>query len=175
MGAWSIEWQGIDGNWPVGATSILKGIKDRAPAGMKVEYDLLGNFATGTKMADIGIAIVGEPPYAEGFGDVPYPILYQEDLLAIKNLQASSKKLVVVIVSGRPLLIKNEVDTWDALVAAWLPGSEGAGVADVLFGAKPFTGTLPLPWPSTAEQLPLTADGETADGTSLLFSRYFGL
>ncbi len=174
MGAWSIEWQGVDGNWPRG-TSILDGIVARAPVGMKVDYDLLGDFATGARKADIGIAIVGEPPYAEGFGDVPYPILYEEDLQAIKNLQATSEKVIVIIVSGRPLLIEREVDSWDALVAAWLPGSEGAGVADVLFGAKPFTGTLPLPWPRTAEQLPLTAEGETADGTTVLFPRYFGL
>ena len=58
---------------------------------------------------------------------------------------------------------------------AWLPGSEGSGVADVLFGDKSFTGTLPLPWPSHSEQLPITSDGTTADGTEVLFARYFGL
>jgi beta-glucosidase len=81
----------------------------------------------------------------------------------------------VVIVSGRPLLIKNEVASFDALVMAWLPGSEGIGVADVLFGDKPFKGTLPLPWPSHSEQLPIALDGKTADGTAVLFPRYFGL
>jgi len=139
-----------------------------------VEYDLLGDFADGKK-ADVGIAVVGEKPYAEGWGDKEYPILSDEDLLAIQKLQASCQKVVVVIVSGRPLLIKNEVDSWDALVAAWLPGSEGAGVADALFGTKPFTGTLPLPWPSHAEQLPITTSGVTADGTAVLFPRSFGL
>jgi len=174
MGAWTIEWQGVDGNWPVGATSILAGIKARAGQGTKVEYNRLGIFSD-KKKADVGIAIVGENPYAEGWGDREYPILYEEDLQTIKNLQANSKKVVVVLVSGRPLLIKNEIASFDALVMAWLPGSAGAGVADVLFGDKPFRGTLPLPWPSHAEQLPITTNGETADGTSVLFPRYFGL
>lgn len=83
--------------------------------------------------------------------------------------------MVVVLVSGRPLLVSNEISSWDAVVAAWLPGSEGEGVADVLFGDKPFTGTLPLPWPHHSQQLPITADGMTADQTPLLFPRYFGL
>jgi beta-glucosidase len=133
MGAWSIEWQGIDGNWPSGATSILKGITEQVSKGTVVEYDKLGNFSSIGNKAAVGIAVVGEKPYAEGWGDTAYPILSDEDLLAIKNLQASCAKVVIVIVSGRPLLIKNEVTSFDALVAAWLPGSEGVGVADVLF------------------------------------------
>ena len=174
MGAWTIEWQGVDGNWPEGATSILEGIEERVSRATLVEYDLSGEF-NDDKKADVGIAVVGEKPYAEGWGDTEYPILSNEDLQAIKNLQATSKKVVVIIVSGRPLLITEEVDTFDALIAAWLPGSAGAGVADVLFGDKPFVGTLPLPWPSHAEQLPISSLGNTNDGTTLLFPRYFGL
>jgi beta-glucosidase len=175
MGAWSIEWQGIDGNWPVGATSILEGIQARVNSKTVVEFDRLGNFSSGGKKAPIGIAVVGEKPYAEGWGDTEYPILGAEDLLAIKNLQASCDKVVVVLVSGRPLLIADEVDSFDSLVAAWLPGSEGAGVSDVLFGDKPFVGTLPLPWPHHSEQLPIHSNGTTADETPVLFPRYFGL
>jgi beta-glucosidase len=175
MGAWSVEWQGIDGNPLVGGTSILEGIQSRAGVDTQVEYSRSGNFLTNKNIADVGIAIVGEKPYAEGWGDKAFPILSEEDLLAIKNLQVSSKKVVVIIVSGRPLLIENEIDSWDALVAAWLPGSEGAGVADVLFGIKPFKGTLPLPWPSHLEQLPIALDETTADNTVVLFSRHFGL
>lgn len=103
------------------------------------------------------------------------PILDENDLLAIKNLQASCDKVILVIVSGRPLLITDELESLTALVATWLPGSEGGGVADVLFGRKSFTGTLPLPWPSHIQQLPIATDGTTADGTSVLFPRYFGL
>ena len=174
MGAWSVEWQGIDGNWPEGATSILKGIEDRVSPATLVEYNLQGEFVN-KKKADIGIAVVGEKPYAEGWGDTEYPILGDDDLQTIKNLQANSEKVVVIIVSGRPLLITEEVASFDALVAAWLPGSEGAGIADVLFGDKPFTGSLPLPWPSHSEQLPISTDGSTDDGTTVLFPRYFGL
>jgi len=176
MGAWSIEWQGVEGNWPAGATSILAGIQQHALSqGAEVEYSESGSFASSQTKADIGIAVVGEKPYAEGWGDNAYPTLSHEDLLAIKSLQASCEKVVVVIVSGRPLLIENEVDSFDGLVAAWLPGSEGAGVADVLFGNKPFTGKLPLPWPRSSQQLPIALKETTADGTAVLFPRYFGL
>lgn len=174
MGAWTIEWQGIDGNWPTEATSILEGIKAEVGPGVTVEYDLLGNFAKGKK-ARVGIAVVGEKPYAEGWGDKEYPTLSDEDLLAIKNLQKSVDKVVVIIVSGRPLFIADVIDSFDALVVAWLPGSEGAGVAEVLFGDKPFSGTLPINWPRNVSQLPIRPDGTTADGSSLLFPRYFGL
>ena len=174
MGAWSIEWQGIDGNIGVEGTSILAGIKGIVSKETQVEYDALGNFPDKEKTA-IGIAIVGEKPYAEGWGDKSLPTLDENDLLAIKNLQASCDKVIVIIVSGRPLFIADEIDSMSALVAAWLPGSEGGGVADVLFGRKPFTGTLPLPWPSQVAQLPIANDGTTADNTSVLFPRYFGL
>lgn len=175
MGAWSIEWQGIDGNWPTPATSLLAGIKEVVSPNTIVEYDKLGNFSTQQKPVPIGIAIVGEKPYAEGWGDTNYPILSDEDLLAIKNLQANCAKVVVVLISGRPLLLKNEIASFDALVAAWLPGSAGEGVADVLFGKAPFVGTLPLPWPSHVEQLPIAPNGVTADGTPVLYPRQFGL
>jgi len=173
MGAWSLEWQGIEGNDVPGATSILTGIKAAVSAGVKVEYDQLGEFSSGGTLADVGIAVVGEKPYAEGWGDREYPILEAEDLLAIKNLQMVSKKVVVVLISGRPLFITSEIDSFDGLVAAWLPGSEGAGVADALFGVKPFSGKLPVPWPARAEQLPLGQGDETADGSDLLFPRFF--
>lgn len=175
MGAWTIEWQGVDGNWLVPATSILDGIKSSVSQKTIVEYDLLGNFSSVNPDTCVGIAVVGEQPYAEGWGDTEYPILGEGDLLAIKNLQSSCGQVVVVTVSGRPLLITSEVDSLTALVAAWLPGSEGGGVADVLFGAKPFVGTLPLPWPRQTQQLPMIHDNLTSNGTPVLFPRFFGL
>jgi beta-glucosidase len=174
LGGWSLEWQGVDGNWPLNTTSILAGIKSAVSKNTLVEYSLDGTFAD-SKQADVGIAIVGEKPYAEGWGDTAFPILDASDLAAIKNLQTVSKRVVVVIVAGRPLLIEQEVKSLDALLMAWLPGSEGAGVADVVFGKVPFRGRLPLPWPLRAEQLPITVTGETADGTDVLYPRYFGL
>jgi beta-glucosidase len=175
MGAWTVEWQGIDGNWLPGGTSILDGIRARAGTGVEVEYDTLGNFRVNSKKADVGIAIVGEGPYAEGWGDTEYPILSKEDREVIEKLQATSEKVIVIIVSGRPLFVTREIPAWDAVVMAWLPGSEGAGVADVLFGDKPFTGVLPLPWPHHSEQLPISSQGVTADGTKVLFPRSYGL
>ncbi len=147
-GAWTVEWQGIDGNWLPGATSILKALRSAA-VGASVEYAKDGVFAQ-TNRADVGIAFVGEKPYAEGWGDTPEPRLSEEDLQAIENLSKSSRAVVVVIVSGRPLLLDDELVKWDALVAAWLPGSEGDGVIDALYGIIP-TGTLPLQWPRAIE------------------------
>lgn len=173
-GAWTVEWQGVDGNWLPGGTSILAGIRARAPQTTRLEYAASGTFP-GQTIADVGIAVVGETPYAEGWGDRLLPTLSANDLAVIAALRLSCKKVVVVMVSGRPLLIEHELDKIDALVAAWLPGTAGGGVADVLFGGQNFKGTLPLSWPKTAEQLPLTLSGETADGTAVLFPRYFGL
>lgn len=175
-GAWTVEWQGIDGNWLQGATSILQGIKARAGEETHVEYMIDGNFSTTSgESADLGIAIVGEAPYAEGWGDSEMPILSFEDLQTIERLKASSDKILVIIISGRPLLITEDIDSWEGLVAAWLPGSEGGGVADVLFGDVPFKGKLPLPWPAYLQQIPIAPDGTTADRTLPLFPRGFGL
>jgi len=144
-GGWTVEWQGIDGNWIPG-TTILQGIQNMISSSTKIEYDIKGNFNNQQKLADIGIAVVGENPYAEGWGDKENPTLSSEDIEAISNLRKHSKKIIVIIISGRPLDIKQYSPDWDAVIAAWLPGSEGQGVADVLFGDFPFTGTLPVKW-----------------------------
>jgi len=170
-GAWTVEWQGIDGNWLPGATSILAGIREAA-ADAEVDFRVDGRFNE-SSIADLGIAIVGEKPYAEGWGDSADPRLTDADREAIEHLRKSVRKLLVVIVSGRPLIITDELPKWDALVAVWLPGSEGAGVADALFGTTE-TGTLPLPWPRSLQQLPFTNE-EAADHTQPLFPRGFGI
>ncbi|MFA6100241.1 MAG: glycoside hydrolase family 3 protein [Patescibacteria group bacterium] len=144
-GGWTVEWQGIDGNWIPG-TSILKGIRDMVSPNSKVEYDLKGNFSDQAGLADVGIAIVGETPYAEGWGDKKDLKLSAQDVAAISNLKKFSQKTIVIIISGRPLNIKEYAKDWDAVIAAWLPGSEGQGVADALFGDYPFTGFLPVSW-----------------------------
>jgi beta-glucosidase len=173
-GAWTVEWQGIAGNWLPGATSILAGIRASAPVRTTIEFDIHANFSLTAPKADLGIAIVGESPYAEGWGDTPLPILSTEDRATIERLTAVCDAVLVVLVTGRPLIVTHEIPDWNTVVVAWLPGSEGAGVADVLFGKKPFTGKLPLPWPATTEQLPIM-EGKTADGSLPLFPRYFGL
>jgi len=173
-GGWTYEWQGIDGNWLPGATSILSGISSAASERTTVEYRMKGDFS-GNEIADVGIVVVGERPYAEGAGDDALPQLDDADLAVIENVRKVSRKVVVILISGRPLIISDELAKWDAVVAAWLPGSEGGGVADALFGASEFTGTLPLPWPQTIEQLPLRPDGRGRDGSAPLFPRDFGL
>jgi beta-glucosidase len=145
-GGWTTEWQGIDGNYGLLGTTILKAIENTVSENTKIEYNKQGDFSLENNLADFGIVVVGEKPYAEGWGDSAELILSAEDLLAIEKTKARSKKLVVIIVSGRPLLIKEYMKDWDAVIAAWLPGSEGQGVADVLFGDYPFVGTLPVEW-----------------------------
>jgi len=174
-GAWTIEWQGIDGNWLPESTSILAGIKSVASANTEIIYSAEAEFGSNTEKADIGIAVVGEKPYAEGWGDNPNPSLSAEDLDLIDRLKLVSNKVVVVLVTGRPLIITEQLESWDGLMVVWLPGSAGAGVADVLFGRKAFTGKLPMPWPANIKQLPIGTDGKTSDGSEVLFERYFGL
>jgi beta-glucosidase len=173
-GAWTVEWQGIDGNWLPGATSILEGMRQVVASTSTLDYRQDASFAPGTKAA-VGIAVVSEKPYAEGFGDTATPSLDAADQQVIDRLKKFSDKVVVVVISGRPLLMTDQIHKANAVVANWLPGSEGAGVADVLFGNKPFTAKLPLPWPSRLSQIPTTVTGTSADGTSPLFTRGFGL
>ncbi len=173
-GAWTVEWQGVDGNWMPGGTSILQGIRQVVSPSSNVNYKKDANFESGTK-ADVAIAVVGEKPYAEGWGDNPNPMLDKADKLVIERLQTLSDKVIIVIVSGRPLLMNDEISQVDAVVASWLPGSEGGGVADVLFGNQHFTAKLPLPWPSSLRQIPISHNGKTADSTKPLYDRGFGL
>jgi beta-glucosidase len=174
-GAWTVEWQGVDGNWMPGVTSILQGIRQTVGNENTVEYDKDGNFNQTSSKADIGIVIVSEKPYAEGWGDNANPMLDKADIDAIYRVKALSNKVVVVIISGRPLLITDQIQNWDAVVAAWLPGSEGSGVADVLFGNAPFSARLPVTWPANIQQVPVRSDGSTKDGSNPLFERGFGL
>lgn len=174
-GGWTIEWQGVNGNVVPGATSILEAIKQTAGPDTVVFGNSDSKFLTSKDLVDVGIAVVGEKPYAEGVGDIEKPMLSQEDLEVISSLRKLCKNLIVVIVSGRPLILPKEMDLWDAIVAAWLPGSEGGGVADVLFGKKPFTGKLPIPWPANLAQLPFSPLGVSVDKTKPLFQIGFGL
>jgi beta-glucosidase len=174
-GAWTVEWQGVDGNWLPGSTSILKGIQATVAGQSDVRYDKNATFAGLSGKAAIGIAVVSEKPYAEGWGDNAKPQINTEDLAAIAKLKQASEKIVVVIVSGRPLLVTDQIASWDATVAVWLPGSEGVGVADVLFGNKAFSGKLPIAWPAHEKQFPITNNGVTLDGSAPLFVRGYGL
>ena len=154
-GGWTLEWQGEQRNTLAG-TTILEGIQELVgPNTQVLYYNSLSQFASFSGKAPVGIAIVGEVPYAEGMGDRADLTLYKVDLTVINALRPKVDKLIVVILSGRPLVITDQYQTADAWVAAWLPGSEGAGVADVLFGDYLFVGKLPYTWPRSNDQLPL--------------------
>ncbi|WP_159950989.1 glycoside hydrolase family 3 protein [Polaribacter septentrionalilitoris] len=151
-GGWTVNWQGTKENYK-GATTILKGIKKQSKG--KVIYD---KNATGNHFdADLAIIVVGENPYAEFFGDIGHEsnqlelTLTKEHQDYIKNYQEKGVKTVVVLISGRPLVVADQINKSDAFIAAWLPGSEGDGVAEVLFGDHNFSGKLPHSWPKSVE------------------------
>ncbi len=157
-GGWTIEWQGKGGSILPGVT-ILEAIQAAVADAGSVRYDPQGLFAEESgaggqpAVAEIGIAVVGEAPYAEGAGDRADLSLSAADVALIQAMRRRSQKLVVILVSGRPLIITDQLPLADAWVAAWLPGSEGQGVADVLFGDLPFTGRLPYTWPRSMEDV----------------------
>jgi len=169
-GGWTTTWQGASGNTVVGGTSILQGIRNAVGGGATVTYQRDGTGIDGSYRA--AIAVVGETPYAEGQGDRPGSMsLDATDLATLARLRAAGVPVIVVLVSGRPLDVAAELGNWQALVAAWLPGSEGAGVADVLFGDFAPTGKLPVTWMQSAAQQPINA----GDGKPPLFPYGFGL
>lgn len=153
-GGWTISWQGQSGNSLKG-TTILEAIRAAVSPDTEVTFSADG---TGSKDADLAVVIIGEPPYAEGKGDSHDLDLDDADENALKNVSELGIPTVVVLVSGRPLLISDVLDHSDAFVAAWLPGTEGQGVADVLFGDFRPTGRLSFTWPSAISQLPVRAD-----------------
>jgi beta-glucosidase len=168
-GGWTIEWQGQMGDITPG-TTILEAIRATVSANTTVDYDRFGHFE-GT--ADVCLAVVGEEPYAEGQGDSEDLTLSVADKRVLKRLPEQCDKLVVFLLSGRPMIVTDDLDDWDAFVAAWLPGTEGQGVADVLFGDVPFSGRLPYTWPRSIDQLPLRALEES--GEEPLFPFGYGL
>lgn len=157
-GGWTIQWQGQKGPIYPG-TTLLDGIRASVSAGTEVQFKRDGDFEG---MADVGIAVVGEMPYAEGVGDRSDLELLQTDINRINSMRDHSKKLVVVILAGRPLVITPYFESADAWVVAWLPGTEGIGVADVLFGEHPFTGRLPYTWPRSSDQLPININNSAS-------------
>jgi beta-glucosidase len=150
-GGWTISWQGETGSIELG-TTIINGIKEAVSSTSSVLYNRSGQF---TEKADVGIVVVGETPYAEGLGDKADLRLSETDVQAINTLRPLVNRLIVVILSGRPLVITDQLSIADAWVAAWLPGTEGEGISDVLFGDRPFTGKLPYTWPRSNDQLPI--------------------
>ncbi|MFN3863461.1 MAG: glycoside hydrolase family 3 N-terminal domain-containing protein [Erythrobacter sp.] len=156
-GGWSVSWQGggdlTADDFP-GATSIWQGIAAAAKAsGSKAVLAPEGS-SSGTP--DVAIVVFGEEPYAEFVGDrKDLAFRDEEGLTLLKSYRARGIPTVAVFLSGRPLWMNREINAADAFVAAWLPGSEGAGVADVLFGVRPATGRLSFSWPAQCEGTPV--------------------
>lgn len=151
-GGWTIDWQGKMGNHVPGGTSILTAIKNTVSKETKVTYSPDGQGAEG---ADVGVVVLGEKPYAEMAGDSIELSLAKENLATLANMKKAGIPLVVVLLTGRPVILGDIPDQSQALVAAWWPGSEGQGVADVLFGDYKPTGKLSHSWPRSVSQLPL--------------------
>jgi beta-glucosidase len=185
-GGWTLTWQGGSTNVIPGDT-ILDGIE--AAADKRVIFSEEATERVPRNAA--GIVVVGETPYAEGFGDVDGPLwaydpgdngvprppktmlLSDADEKAVRKVCARARTCTVLVVSGRPMVIPRELGQQiDALVASWLPGSEGRGVADVLFGRRPFTGKLPVSWPRRVAQEPINVGDP---GYHPLFPYGFGL
>ena len=156
-GGWTIEWQGRRGASTVG-TTLLKAVEDTVLPGTSVVYKPNGEFSE-LDTADVGIVVVGEQPYSEGEGDRDDLNLPADDIALVHRVRLHCKILVLVIYSGRPLIIREVLDSCDAVVASWLPGTEARGIADVLFGIEAFSGRLPHEWPRDMGQVPLRTDG----------------
>ncbi|MFL6331823.1 MAG: glycoside hydrolase family 3 protein [Pyrinomonadaceae bacterium] len=168
-GGWTIDWQGKSGAVTTGGTTILQAMRDTVSRRTKLTFSKDGSGARG---ADVGVVVVGETPYAEGVGDRDDLTLDAEDAATIDRMKEAGIPVVVVLISGRPLIVNEALAKADAFVAAWLPGTEGQGVADVLFGDYRPTGKLSFTWPRTNEQIPINVGDRNYDP---LFPYGFGL
>jgi len=178
-GGWTILWQGMSGPVTTG-TTVRQALEAVAPG--HVTYALDGSATTG---ATVGIAVIGETPYSEGCGDIPSPSggnlcvsrpstldLDNGDLQVVSRMKAAGLKVVVVLVAGRPMILDPILDAADAIVVAWLPGTEAAGITDVLFGDVHPTGKLPHSWPRSMAQIPINQGDANYDP---LFPYAYGL
>jgi beta-glucosidase len=178
-GGWTVLWQGMSGAVTTG-TTVRQALEAVAPG--RVSYAVDGSATSG---ATVGIAVIGETPYAEGCGDIPTPNggglctdrpstldLDYVDLQVIARMKQAGLKVVVVLVAGRPMILDPILDWADAIVVAWLPGTEGAGITDVLFGDVPPTGKLPHSWPRSMAQIPINVGDANYDP---LFPYAYGL
>ncbi|QNE74753.1 glycosyl hydrolase [Streptomyces finlayi] len=161
-GGWTVSWQGASGRTTTG-TTILEGMRKAAADPASVAYSK--DASAPMDGYDVGVVVVGEAPYAEGIGDVGNGHdleLTAADRAAVDTVCAAMK-CAVLVVSGRPQLIGDRLGAMDALVASWLPGTEGDGVADVLYGKRAFTGQLPVTWPKSESQLPVNVGDAAYD------------
>jgi beta-glucosidase len=196
-GGFTITWQGESGNETIKGTSIWQGIRAQNPNAQLVDASHINDINNGE--FDYAIAVIGEKPYAEGMGDIrpkykdiaelgseiqgsinlmapkgdtlELADLYPEDIELLNQLSQLNIPIITIVVSGRPLITNKEMALSDAFVAAWLPGSESEGIADVLFGEHDFSGRLAFSWPKQ----PRPALNFDEDGYEPLFPVGYGL
>jgi beta-glucosidase len=168
-GGWTISWQGKSGENTTGGTTILEAIKQSVSPETMVTFAKDGSGANG---ADLGIVVIGEIPYAEMIGDRKDLAIAEEDVAAVEAVKKAGIPVVVVLLSGRPMIVGKVIDKADAFVAAWLPGTEGHGVTDVLFGDFNFKGKLSFSWPRSMDQIPINVGDAKYDP---LFKYGYGL
>jgi beta-glucuronidase len=152
-GGWTIDWQGGHGNITHGGTTILAAIRQTVSPGTQVTFS---PDASDLKGADAVIAVVGEPPYAEMKGDRTNLDLSAADTALVAKAKSAGVPVVTILLSGRPLVLNSALADSDAFIAAWLPGTEGLGVTDVLFGNFKFSGKLPRIWPRSNDPIAST-------------------
>ncbi len=158
-GGWTISWQGGSGATTVG-TTFWQALQAAKPAGVTLQN--VGTQTKGNYSGDVGIVVVGETPYAEGKGDSSTLALSGANVAQVNDICSRVTKCIVILMSGRPLIINSQLNQANAFVAAWLPGTEGAGITDVLFGDYGFVGKLPVTWPNAVTQEPINSgDGQT--------------
>lgn len=168
-GGWTISWQGRSGGVTAGGTTVLSAIRATVSKNTSVTFSKDGIGAEG---ADIGVVVIGEKPYAEGKGDRADLALDKEDADAVGNMKKAGIPVVVLLISGRPMIVTDVLTQADAFIAAWLPGTEGQGIADVLFGDYKPTGKLSFSWPRSMAQLPMNINSRSYDP---LFKYGYGL
>jgi len=149
-GGWTIDWQGKSGDITPGGTTLLAAIKKSVSPKTEVTYSPDGTGAAG---ATVGVVVVGEMPYAEMMGDRADLKLSQTDADAVAAMKSAGIPVVVVLYSGRPMILGSVLDQANAVIAAWLPGTEGNGITDVLFGDFKPTGKLSFSWPRSMDQV----------------------
>jgi beta-glucosidase len=169
-GGWTISWQGSPGR-PTQGTTVLEAIKKAAPKASVV----LSKPGEAASRADVAVVVIGEAPYAEMKGDRTDLALDPADVAAVKQAKQAGSRVIVVLFSGRPLILEPILGDVDALVAAWLPGTEGDGIADVLFGKYNPTGKLSVTWPRSMAQQPINAGPNGEKPAGALFDYGFGL
>ncbi|MFO7524025.1 MAG: glycoside hydrolase family 3 N-terminal domain-containing protein [Ignavibacteriaceae bacterium] len=167
-GGWTISWQGSSGEITFG-TTVYQAIKNTISNDTQLIYSYNGS---GAQPGDIGVLVIGETPYAEYLGDKSNLVLPPEDLAAINNFNNAGIPYVIILISGRPMIITEEIENCSAFVAAWLPGTEAQGIADVLFGDYNFKGKLSHSWPRSMDQIPINTGDPNYDP---LFPYGFGL